>query len=62
MDAFLERFRREKTSVTIRSSGGDYMTGIIEGFNSAAIWLENEYQQETVINRSMVTSIFVQKK
>ncbi|MBT9143491.1 MAG: hypothetical protein DDT29_01899 [Dehalococcoidia bacterium] len=62
MDHFLERFLAEKVKVTIRSSGGDYVAGIVRGFNNTIIWLETEYQQEAVINKSLVTSIFAQKK
>ncbi len=62
MDVFLERFRREKTKITVCFTGSVCVAGVVESFNDTTIWLEKSPQQEVVINRSMVVCIVSKKK
>ncbi len=62
MDVFLERFCHEKTRLTIRMVGGDYLNGAITGFNDNLILLDNEDRLSVVIARNMVVCIMTAKK
>ncbi len=62
MDAFLEKFRSNKTTITICVSSGEYVSGTITGFDDSTIWLDDKWWELIVVNRKMILYLYPKRK
>ena len=58
-DTFLNNMRKEKTSVKINLLNGNSLFGVIQGFDSFAIFLKNKHQ-ELIYKHAIATIVPVQ--
>ncbi len=54
-DAFLNQARKEKTAVTIYLTNGFQFKGIVKGFDSFTVVLENDGRQNLVYKHAIST-------